>query len=193
MNTGTQCLLSFTTPPENDTTPTLRRIIGHGLGCSPFQVHVTQLYRVGERVLVLAMLPFDVATRSPNPGSRPVYCRPLPRPWTSAQGHKLIRVLSEALRRLGELHEDPRRRRVFLGRPLVVAAENCADHVKLYRFTRTDWAAFAFANRGDSDRSYMFYLFTQQTLGDLLRLTGRRLRMLPGAGHQVVFGDAVSQ
>lgn len=193
MTTTADCLLSFVFPEQNDTIPALRRHIGQALNCVPFQVQVRQMYRVGERVLCLVTLPFAVASQGSSFPSRRIYCRPLPRSWGSAHYHKLIRTLHEALSRLAEVHDDPRRRRVFLGRPLVVAAEHCYDHIKLSRFTRSDWSAFAFTIPSDRDRSYMYYLFTQAALADLLRLSGRQVRIAPGAGFQVALGDAVSQ
>lgn len=193
MTAATHCLLSFTSPPESDTIPAMRRRIGHVLGCVPFLVQVRQFYRVGDRVLCLATLPFTVACQGPSYRGRRGYCRALPKAWNTARCHKLLRTLYEAYSRLSEVHDDPRRRRVFIGRPLVVAAEHCYDHIRLSRFTRTDWSVFVFPTPSDRDRSYMFYLLTQAVLADLLRLSGHQVRIAPGASFEVAFGDAVSQ
>lgn len=193
MTSVTYCLLSFTSPPETDTIPFIRRRVGHILGRVPFLVQVQRFYRVRDRVLCLATLPFAVASQGPSYLGRRGYCRALPKYWSAGRCHKLLRALYEAYSRLSQVHDDPRRRRVFIGRPLVVAAEHCFDHVRLSRFTRRDWSVFVFPTAADRDRSYMFYLFAQATLADLLRLSGQHVRIAPGASFEVAFGDAVAQ
>ena len=183
------CLAALRRCPPACSAPALRRKIATELHCSPFSVRLLSARYAGPGLLMQVGVPTQVVASRPR--SRPaLYLRQLPSDFDDAQRQLFLSTLTSAVSRLFDEDADARRRRVFIGRPLIVAADRTPAFVKIYRFTRTHWNIFSLSRPTEREWSYRRHLVAQSILADLIRLFGRQVRLEFGRGFEVVLGDA---
>lgn len=170
----------------------LRRLIAEKLGCSPFSVRLMGTRRAGQGLLLFAQLPSSVAASAPR-GGRGVYLRALPREISEDALLRMYSILARAVCQVFERAVEKDRQLIFLGRPLVVAAERTPEFVRLFRFSRADWETFAAPIPANRALSYAMYMCAQSVFADLMRLFGRRVRLELGSGYEIALGDSISR
>ncbi|TVS18909.1 MAG: hypothetical protein EA417_01855 [Gammaproteobacteria bacterium] len=102
-------------------------------------------------------------------------------------------ILARAVCQVFERAVEKDRQLIFLGRPLVVAAERTPEFVRLFRFSRADWETFAAPIPANRALSYAMYMCAQSVFADLMRLFGRRVRLELGSGYEIALGDSISR
>lgn len=186
------CLIAIRQTPDQRSASALRRLIAQRLCCSPFSVRLIGTRRAAQGLLMFAHLPPSVVASAPR-GDRSIYVRALPRSIAEDSLQRMYSILARGVSQIFEKSIEKDRQLVFLGRPLVVAAERNPDFVKLFRFARSDWETFAAPIPANRALSYALYMLAQSVLADLLRLFGRRVRLELGSGYEIALGDAVGK
>lgn len=185
------CSTSLTTPVS---ATRVRSRLAEALNCNPFLVSISMLTRTANIVSCYARISGPVSEPPLSLSDAGIYCRQITSRWGPIDRALALHHFHGAAAKMCWGADSHRRRRIFLGRPLVIAAEQFCDTVEVVHFSLRDWEAFRFSSAKSRQHSYELFLFAQSAITGLARAAGWRTTIRQGRGVELVLGDpAVAQ